>query len=309
LASMAAAFSPYGGIGIETPYGSPFTPFTGYGSPFGGISGVTPYMPSSYGSPFGVNTGIGGVTPYMPSSYGSPFGLGSHGINTGIPTSPLTQVYDVDRDGIITINDFHICDLNKDGFLTPEELIQVVKMTLGQNMGGYMPQLQQLVSQTLLLTDKNGDNRVSVEEFCEEPWMNVDYRVFDVDHDGLVDIGDFRICDMDKDGLLTPEELIHVLQTTIGQPQLIRQIVYKTIVLADDEQKDGRLSIEEFCGHPLTTVYDNIPFNTFPGTTPQIDGGMFGGMVSTPRGFDPRFQSPAIRRGGIRYPGSFSLGL
>ncbi|XP_075415112.1 calcineurin subunit B type 2 [Tenrec ecaudatus] len=58
---------------------------------------------------------------------------------------------------------FMIYDIDKDGYISNGELFQVLKMMVGDNLRE--PQLQQLVDKTILLLDRDGDGKISFEEF------------------------------------------------------------------------------------------------------------------------------------------------
>ncbi|KAM6940415.1 calcineurin subunit B type 1b [Xenentodon cancila] len=59
---------------------------------------------------------------------------------------------------------FRIYDMDKDGFISNGELFQVLKMMVGNNLKD--AQLQQIVDKTIIKADKDGDGRISFEEFC-----------------------------------------------------------------------------------------------------------------------------------------------
>lgn len=59
---------------------------------------------------------------------------------------------------------FRIYDMDKDGFISNGELFQVLKMMVGSNLKD--TQLQQIVDKTIINADKDGDGRISFEEFC-----------------------------------------------------------------------------------------------------------------------------------------------
>ncbi|XP_020034817.1 calcineurin subunit B type 2 [Castor canadensis] len=59
---------------------------------------------------------------------------------------------------------FRIYDIDKDGFISNGELFQVLKMMVGDNLKDW--QLQQLVDKTIIVLDKDGDGKISFEEFC-----------------------------------------------------------------------------------------------------------------------------------------------
>merc|ERR550537_421885 len=58
---------------------------------------------------------------------------------------------------------FSIYDVNKDGFISNGDLFQVMKMMVGDNLTG--EQLQQLVDRQMVQADKDGDGKLSFEEF------------------------------------------------------------------------------------------------------------------------------------------------
>eukprot|EP00747_Dinoflagellata_sp_TGD_P215160 gnl/TRDRNA2_/TRDRNA2_87884_c0_seq2.p1 gnl/TRDRNA2_/TRDRNA2_87884_c0~~gnl/TRDRNA2_/TRDRNA2_87884_c0_seq2.p1 ORF type:complete len:191 (-),score=46.38 gnl/TRDRNA2_/TRDRNA2_87884_c0_seq2:307-843(-) len=60
---------------------------------------------------------------------------------------------------------FNIYDVNKDGFISNGDLFQVMKMMVGENLGEV--QLQQLVDRQIVIADRDGDGKLSFEEFKE----------------------------------------------------------------------------------------------------------------------------------------------
>lgn len=68
---------------------------------------------------------------------------------------------------------FRIYDMDKDGYISNGELFQVLKMMVGNNLKD--TQLQQIVDKTIINADKDGDGRISFEEFCA-----VSYRIVNV---------------------------------------------------------------------------------------------------------------------------------
>ncbi|XP_021016444.1 calcineurin subunit B type 2 [Mus caroli] len=60
---------------------------------------------------------------------------------------------------------FRIYDMDNDGFISNGELFQVLKMMVGNNLKDW--QLQQLVDKSILVLDKDGDGRISFEEFSD----------------------------------------------------------------------------------------------------------------------------------------------
>ena len=59
---------------------------------------------------------------------------------------------------------FKIYDIDKDGFIGNGELFQVLKTMVGNNLTD--KQLQQIVDKTILYADKDGDGKISFDEFC-----------------------------------------------------------------------------------------------------------------------------------------------
>eukprot|EP00049_Salpingoeca_infusionum_P014096 m.262675 g.262675 ORF g.262675 m.262675 type:complete len:203 (+) comp15595_c0_seq7:3451-4059(+) len=59
---------------------------------------------------------------------------------------------------------FKIYDVDCDGFISNGELFQVLKLMVGSNLKD--AQLQQIVDKTIIYADKDGDGKVSFEEFC-----------------------------------------------------------------------------------------------------------------------------------------------
>lgn len=75
---------------------------------------------------------------------------------------------------------FQIYDIDQDGFISNGELFQVLKMMVGNNLKEV--QLQQIVDKTILQFDKDGDGKISFQEFCDVVAM------MDVDKKMVVDV-------------------------------------------------------------------------------------------------------------------------
>ena len=60
---------------------------------------------------------------------------------------------------------FKIYDMDNDGYITYEDLFQVLKLMVGSNLKDN--QLQQLVNRTIRSADVNQDEKISFEEFCK----------------------------------------------------------------------------------------------------------------------------------------------
>ncbi|XP_005859872.1 PREDICTED: calcineurin subunit B type 2 [Myotis brandtii] len=58
---------------------------------------------------------------------------------------------------------FSIYDMDRDGYISNGELFQVLKMMVGNNLQDR--ELQQVVDKTIIILDKDGDGRLSFEEF------------------------------------------------------------------------------------------------------------------------------------------------
>lgn len=60
---------------------------------------------------------------------------------------------------------FKVYDIDRDGFISNGELFIVLKMMVGQNLKD--TQLQQIVDKTIMEADKDGDGKISFEEFTK----------------------------------------------------------------------------------------------------------------------------------------------
>lgn len=58
---------------------------------------------------------------------------------------------------------FKVYDIDRDGFISNGELFLVLKMMVGSNLKDQ--QLQQIVDKTIVGADKDGDGKISFEEF------------------------------------------------------------------------------------------------------------------------------------------------
>jgi len=67
---------------------------------------------------------------------------------------------------------FRVYDIDQDGFISNGELFQVLKMMVGTNLKD--TQLQQIVDKTIIIADKDGDGKISFEEFCAMVATNTD---------------------------------------------------------------------------------------------------------------------------------------
>ena len=59
---------------------------------------------------------------------------------------------------------FKVYDQNNDGFISNMELFQTLKLMVGNNLKD--AELQQIVDKTILVGDKDGDGKLSFQEFC-----------------------------------------------------------------------------------------------------------------------------------------------
>ncbi|OJJ04673.1 hypothetical protein ASPVEDRAFT_86056 [Aspergillus versicolor CBS 583.65] len=60
---------------------------------------------------------------------------------------------------------FKVYDIDRDGFISNGELFIVLKMMVGNNLKDV--QLQQIVDKTIMEADKDGDGKISFEEFTD----------------------------------------------------------------------------------------------------------------------------------------------
>ncbi|KAK9478863.1 hypothetical protein V1514DRAFT_329974 [Lipomyces japonicus] len=60
---------------------------------------------------------------------------------------------------------FNVYDIDKDGYISNGELFIVMKMMVGSNLKDQ--QLQQIVDKTIIEADKDGDGKISFEEFVD----------------------------------------------------------------------------------------------------------------------------------------------
>lgn len=60
---------------------------------------------------------------------------------------------------------FKVYDIDRDGYISNGELFIVLKMMVGSNLKDM--QLQQIVDKTIMEADKDGDGKISFEEFTK----------------------------------------------------------------------------------------------------------------------------------------------
>ena len=73
---------------------------------------------------------------------------------------------------------FKVYDVDRDGYISNGELFLVLKMMVGNNLKEQ--QLQQIVDKTIMEADKDGDGKLSFEEFALMVSNTVRVTVFDV---------------------------------------------------------------------------------------------------------------------------------
>uniref|UniRef100_UPI0037E07B01 Beta-2 adrenergic receptor,Calcineurin subunit B type 1 n=2 Tax=Homo sapiens TaxID=9606 RepID=UPI0037E07B01 len=121
---------------------------------------------------------------------------------------------------------FRIYDMDKDGYISNGELFQVLKMMVGNNLKD--TQLQQIVDKTIINADKDGDGRISFEEFCAvvggldiHKKMVVDVKFCLKEHKALktlgIIMGTFTLCWL-------PFFIVNIVH--VIQDNLIRKEVY-----------------------------------------------------------------------------------
>lgn len=105
-------------------------------------------------------------------------------INSNPLAGRLIDIFDQDGDGTVDLQEFitglsifsskgnsdeklyfafKVYDIDRDGYLSNGELFLVLKMMVGSNLRD--PQLQQLVDKSLMEADKDGDGKISLQEF------------------------------------------------------------------------------------------------------------------------------------------------
>lgn len=68
---------------------------------------------------------------------------------------------------------FKVYDMDRDGFISNGELFLVLKMMVGNNLKD--GQLQQIVDKTIMEADKDGDGKLSFDEFVQMVSNTVSY--------------------------------------------------------------------------------------------------------------------------------------
>lgn len=71
----------------------------------------------------------------------------------------------MDRDGFISNGELFQVRILNPSRVTRSLLLQVLKMMVGNNLKD--SQLQQIVDKTILFHDKDGDGKISFQEFCD----------------------------------------------------------------------------------------------------------------------------------------------
>lgn len=79
---------------------------------------------------------------------------------------------------------FKVYDIDRDGYISNGELFIVLKMMVGSNLKDQ--QLQQIVDKTIMEADKDGDGRISFDEFT--------HMVENTDVSMSMTLGEFYCC-------------------------------------------------------------------------------------------------------------------
>jgi len=66
--------------------------------------------------------------------------------------------------GVVSTVAFKVYDMDNDGFISNSELFQTLKLMVGNNLKD--TELQQIVDKTILAGDRDGDGKLSFQEFC-----------------------------------------------------------------------------------------------------------------------------------------------
>ena len=72
---------------------------------------------------------------------------------------------DVNPGSSLLLVAFKVYDMDRDGYISNGELFLVLKMMVGNNLKD--GQLQQIVDKTIMEADKDGDGKLSFEEFVQ----------------------------------------------------------------------------------------------------------------------------------------------
>eukprot|EP01126_Amoeba_proteus_P015499 TRINITY_DN169_c0_g2_i11.p1 TRINITY_DN169_c0_g2~~TRINITY_DN169_c0_g2_i11.p1 ORF type:complete len:131 (+),score=44.00 TRINITY_DN169_c0_g2_i11:301-693(+) len=110
-----------------------------------------------------------------------------------------------------------------------------------------------LLERVIQIFDENKDNEIQFSEFIKALSIFSDKG----NKEGKLQFA-FKVYDMDGDGYISNGELFQVLKMMVGENLTdvqLQQIVDKTI-LEGDEDKDGRISYEEF--KKMITNIDDI---------------------------------------------------
>jgi Ca2+-binding EF-hand superfamily protein len=149
---------------------------------------------------------------------------------------------------------FTRADANGDGVLTKDE---AEKLPSGPGPGG--PAAAAAFRQRVLAMDKNGDGKVSKDEFTGQP-------------------GVFDRLDANKDGFVTPQEAAQPARPGAGGPPPARPGLMGPGLRAMDKNNDGKISKDEFTGPaPLFDRLDRnsdgfISTDELPGGRPGAAG-------------------------------------
>ena len=76
-----------------------------------------------------------------------------------------TSVWTLNLARLLLLVAFKVYDMDRDGYISNGELFLVLKMMVGNNLKD--GQLQQIVDKTIMEADKDGDGKLSFDEFVQ----------------------------------------------------------------------------------------------------------------------------------------------
>ncbi|KTW27376.1 hypothetical protein T552_02355 [Pneumocystis carinii B80] len=157
----------------------------------------------------------------------------------------LIIIYSVNQKEINRIREcFMKLDVNHSGFINVQEFLSIPQIAKNP-----------LSKRLFAVVDEDGDGNMDFEELIKS--LNI-FSGKGHKRDKL--LFTFKIYDIDRDGYISNGELFLVLKMMTGnnlKDLHLQQIVDKTIIYADQD-KDGKISFEEFTQMIINTVHYSI---------------------------------------------------